>query len=149
MEPQEKLVKIAVPLDDEVDTIKYELVWATDIGLDKFQIDNCLVYAYGLSVGDIVKAFKNDTGSFVVKEVTEKSGNRTIRVHFIAEDEDKAKELTERLITQIKSIGCDFERMGEYYFSINILRNTDPTKLIAFLNENAVNWEVADPKQNI
>src|SRR5687768_9315146 len=85
-----------------------ETLWADELGDDRYRLDNLTWYAYGLSLGDIVHATRNESGMLVFQRVVEKSGNRTMRL--ILETDETTDEMTfesRRLLDELRALGCE------------------------------------------
>jgi hypothetical protein len=84
-EQDEQLTKIYIDLPNHW-WLKGESFWAKSLGDDLFEIQNVPFCAYGLNFGDVVKAIQQspDLKPEII-EVVRKSGNQTLRVHFMVD----------------------------------------------------------------
>src|SRR4051794_33172617 len=57
-----------------------ETLWATNVGDNRYRLDNTPWYAYGVSWKDIVEARPDDDGQLQFQRVVVKSGHRTVRI---------------------------------------------------------------------
>jgi len=133
--PTEPLVKVELRGDDgEVETL-----WAFHLGANRYRLDNTPWYAYRVSTGDIIEAEAESAGSFpVFRRVIEKSGYRTIR---IVADVD----FTDEFLKEINALGCSFEGATRRYIAIDVPANVQLETVAAFLTNNEIRFEYADP----
>jgi hypothetical protein len=115
-----------------------ETLWAFELGGDLYRLDNTPFYAYGISWQDGVEARPDDDGQLFLVKLVEKSGNRTLR---ISGDEPFADEWLEKIV----ALGATYEGANRKYIGINVPRGLDLDVVIAFLVEEGVAWEYADP----
>jgi len=65
-------------LDDIEGGDNYEQLWTKRVGEDRFEVCCIPFFAYGLALGDVVRA---DAGSgYLIQSVAERSGNGVVRV---------------------------------------------------------------------
>tara|TARA_A200000113_G_scaffold87731_1_gene78298 strand:- start:1666 stop:2145 length:480 start_codon:yes stop_codon:yes gene_type:complete len=137
-------VKIEFHVPDEDGKTNIETMWAIDLGNNLYQLDNLPFYAYGISWHDKFKAEKqNEQGFAKFKEVTEKSGNKTLRLIFTEEDLDT--RTAEQILENITEIGCSFEGATASYYTINVPADIEMTDITEILTSNEIMWEHADP----
>src|SRR4051794_37589642 len=72
-------VNCPLPATDRAAGVVAENLWAEVLGSDRFRIDNVPFYAYGVSLGDVVRADEID-GRLVFRDVVARSGHSTYRV---------------------------------------------------------------------
>ena len=66
-----------------------EAMWARPVGDDLYEIDNLPFYAYGINLGDVVRAVAPDDESKPeIQEVVEYRGHRTLRFFFSKESDE-------------------------------------------------------------
>jgi hypothetical protein len=134
MHGEQRLVKVALKSPDgEVETL-----WAADLGGGRYRLDNTPWYANGVSWQDVVEARPDADGQLHFERVSEKSGNRTIR---IVADEPFSDEWLEQIVKR----GCSFEGANRKYIGINIPPEVDLATIASFLTDAGVRWEHADP----
>ena len=136
-------VKIALRgADDEVET-----VWANPAdGPSLYLVDNVPWYAYGVSLGDVVEALPNATGSLEMTRVVHKSGNRTLRV--ILEASEAGGEWTfesRSLATGLRERGCDIENANGVLVGVTVPPNVDVVQVGEYIDEAGFRFEYADP----
>jgi hypothetical protein len=121
-----------------------ETLWAYELGDDKYRLDNFPLYAYAVSVGDVVYApFDADEGRPTFKSVLEKSGNRTLRV--IVDPPLEGGNASDMLMKRLVALGCGYEGMRCVLFAVNVPPETDFTAICELLTAENVKWEHADP----
>lgn len=109
--------KIVVPAPNgEVETL-----WALVEGRDRYRVDNIPFLAFGLSLGDVVRAPVMD-GRPAFAEVLERSGHSTYRLAL--RDGIDPDSLTE-LVGPLKAIGCALERFTRRMTGVDIPPTVD------------------------
>jgi hypothetical protein len=140
-EPNAKVL-FRIPNGDGSDEV--ETMWACDLGEDRYRLDNCPFYAYGVSLHDIVYAPLDPTEEFpTFRSVVSKSGNRTIRVIF--DPPLAAGNESERKLGELRALGCDCERATSSYVVLNIPPSIDLAGVADNLIRLGLTWEHADP----
>jgi hypothetical protein len=117
MKDTSQLVKVHVDLPHHW-MFKGESLWARPLGDDLYAIENVPFGAYGLNCGDVVRAEIDAPGQKPeVREVVERSGNRTLRVAF-----GKALDVERQQphIEAIQALGAWIERMNVHFIAINV-----------------------------
>ena len=138
-EDSENFVKVKFVEGDDVETL-----WAVAVGNNLFRLDNSPFYAYQVSWQDIIEATELGDGFYNFVRVTEKSGNRTVRVIFLKFTGNDAKG--KRILNDIKNLGCSYEGMNAKLISINIPSDIDFESVLNYIAEQSdVDWEYADP----
>jgi len=121
-----------------------ESVWATDLGRDRYELANCPLFAYAVSLEDVVLApFDAARGFPTFDRVLIKSGNRTVRIAFetpVAEGNE-----SERVLNRLVELGCGYECANSSYVAVNVPSDTDLMAVRAYLDSTGVVWEHADP----
>jgi hypothetical protein len=135
--------KVFFRVPNEDGTAEVESLWAQDLGNDRFRLDNCPFFAYGVSLHDIVLAPPDSEGLPTFESVLSKSGNRTIRIIFDepAEDGSSSKAILDHLV----SLGCGYEGANRRYIAVNIPSSVELSTVRNYLAEQHAEWEHADP----
>jgi hypothetical protein len=142
-DPQ-KPAKVLFRVPNEDGSAEVETLWADDLGGDRYRLDNCPFYAYGVSWNDVVYApYDPDEGFPTFGRVLEKFGNRTIRV--ILDPPAEAGNESEKLLNSLIALGCSCERASKSYVAVNIPRSTDLAAVVDCLTKSRQAWEHADP----
>lgn len=106
-------VKIAIPVADPPGG--QETIWAsaTEGG---YAVDNIPLFAYDISLGDIVEAVERD-GVLTYAAVLRRGGHSTYRVAFpsVASEEDRRGGLE-----PLRAMGCGFERGPSSMVAIDV-----------------------------
>jgi len=125
----------------EIDPIEWhgmssELLWVTKTGPDLYRLDNSPLYAYGLSMGDIVRADRASGKIVSFAGVETKGGHSNYRVllksgHTFADFQQHWPE--------IEKLGCSYEssKDPEDVFAIDVPPESDVHAVYAIL-ENGV-----------
>ncbi len=110
-----------------------ESLWATDLGGDRFRLENVPFYAYDLNFHDIVeaKAAAPDLKPSILR-VVHRSGHRTMRVIF-AENVPEQDRL-ERL-RSLRRLNVWFERCNRHYFALDLEPEAEADVIEAELRE--------------
>ena len=139
--------KVLFRVPDEDGTANGETLWATNLGEDKYQIDNSPFYAFGVSWLDVVFApFDKNEGFPTFQKMVSKSGHRTLRVVFDppVEKGNKSDELLQGLVSR----GCTCEGANPNYMAIDVPPDVDLEPIRNLLIACKVIWEHADPSYN-
>ena len=100
-----------------------ESLWALPLGDDLYEIRNVPFHAYGLSWGDVVKAYSDDPDlKPEVREVVRTSGNRTLRVLF---EEELNQERQDEILSSLQSLGLWWERATDKFVAIDVYPSSD------------------------
>lgn len=135
-------VLFRVPYEDG--STQVEILWAYELGADKYRLDNLPFFAYGVSVADVVLApFVDEEGFPTFQQVLEKSGNRTIRVIFEPplEPGNKSRVLLDQLVLR----GAEYEGANPTFVVLNIPPKVDFDGVVKMLLDAQVQWEHVDP----
>ena len=82
MAKQDDLTKVHIDLPHHWATDGGSL-WAKPLGTDLFEIDNVPFYAYGINLGDVVRATPDRPElKPEVREIVKRSGHETLRIFF-------------------------------------------------------------------
>lgn len=102
--------------NDEIETL-----WALVEGPDRYRVDNIPLLAFGLSLGDVVRATVVD-GRPTFAAVLAPSGHSTYRLALRdGIDPDRYPEL----IGGLKNLGCGFERFTRRMMGVDIPPEAD------------------------
>lgn len=135
-------VKVLFRVTNSDGSVDVETCWAIAHGQDRYELDNCPFYAYGVSYRDVVYAPHDEVEGFpTFQKVVSKSGNRTVRLVFETATDGPQSSILEGLTR----LGCDFERATSRYVVVNLPPPVDLQAVVAFLVQRAVTWEYADP----
>jgi len=103
-----------------------------------YKLDNIPFFVTSFATEDIVKAIKVDDGFPKVTGLVKESGNSTINIIFLNNDEQYKSIILKRLT----NLGAEYEGMESLasgYYSLNIPKNVDYRAIYEFLsseNEN-------------
>jgi hypothetical protein len=146
-ESQRPTAKVLFRVPNEDGSAEVETLWAHVLGADRYRIDNCPYYAYGVSWNDVVHApFDPVEGFPTFRSVLTKSGNRTIRV--ILDPPAAPGNESEKMLSALVSLGCSCERATQSYIAVNIPPSVDLGGVVDFLTKSRLTWEHADPTYN-
>jgi len=137
-------VKVLFLVTSEDGLAHTETMWATDMGDDRYRLENSPFYAYSVSWDDIVYApFDPAQGFRTFQSVTAKSGNRTIRVRF--NPPVAAGNESDGILAGLVKLGCSYECATKSEYSINLPPAVDIFKIRDYLIACGATWEHADP----
>lgn len=139
MEKQRSAIDIEFT-DDEGLT---ETLPAAPLGEGRYQMIHSPSFAYGISRGDIFTVRETEEGIYVMSEVTEKSGNRTVRV-LLTRFTVESPEIV-AILDKSSSLGCDCENLLLQMVTINVPADVEMRLLTELLIEKGVWWEISDP----
>ncbi len=124
-----------------------DVVWAEPLGSDRFRVESCPFFAYGLSRDDVVRAAGE--GGPMLDDVLEKSGHRTLRFG-LAQGQELGTPAVQRVLERLGDAGCTHELMRPRFVSIDVPPEVDEGHVAAVLQEAArqgtLSWEWADPR---
>jgi hypothetical protein len=152
LEVPEGLIRIRVPLDRAPGERGPEddLVWGEPLGGDRYRLESCPFFAYGLSRDDVIRAGERDAdGAPLLEHVVEKGGHRTLRVALDADatlDSPAVQELLDGLV----ALGCTHETLRPKIVAIDLPPQVDVAAVVLHLEALArtglLLWEWADPR---
>jgi len=143
-DPQTPTAKVLFRVPNEDGSAEVETLWAYDLRGDRYKLDNCPFYAYGVSWNDVVLApFDPIEGFPTFQSVLARSGNRTVRV--ILDPPASPGNESEELLNELTSLGCSYERATSSYVAVNIPPEVDLANIVATLTKSGFAWEHADP----
>jgi hypothetical protein len=118
--PEDSMVKVLLP--DEHGEL-FESLWATDLGGDRYRLENVPYGSIGLHNLDVVRAVRRK--AFEVPrfaELVTPSGHRTMKLAFRHEGDRAARE---GVLRRIVDLGCTFERATESLYAIDVPPEVD------------------------
>ena len=134
-----ELTKVCFRVDKYTETL-----WAEPLGRNRYRLDNCPFFAYGVSCGDIVLAratVKSEFPDFV--RIVKKSGNRTIRIIFKPAVNKSRKSMA--VLEKLVEMGCSYEGANPSYIVVNIPPKVDLAAVCEYVTSTKQRWEHADP----
>jgi hypothetical protein len=152
LETAEGLIRIRVPLEPSPGAAgpTDDYVWAEPLGSDRFRIESCAFFAYGISRNDVIHAAaaKPDEAP-QLEDVMEKCGHRTLRIAL-----DSRIELTDPavqgLLERLLEMGCTHETLRPKLIALDVPPTVDVTIVVELLqalaDDSTVVWEWADPR---
>jgi hypothetical protein len=145
------LVRIRVPLERSPGEVgpPEDWLWAEPLGADRYRIESCPFFAYGISRDDVVRAAESPDGAPRLDDVVEKSGHHTLRFAL-----DPGVELTDGpiqgLLERLLEAGCTHEALRPKLVAIDIPDGVPLERvaehLQALSGAGALLWEWADPR---
>ncbi len=146
------LVRIRIPLDTAPGEPgpDHDWLWGEPLGSDRFRVESCAFFAYGISRDDVIRAGARDReGAPLLEHVESKSGHRTVRVALdpaLDLDAPEARGLLDRLV----ELGCTHEVMRPKIVAVDLPPDSDDAQIVALLEAGARDrwlvWEWADPR---
>ncbi len=152
LELPEGLVRIHIPLDRVPGEAgpEHDWLWAEPLGSDRYRVESCTFFAYGISRDDVVRAPpRPEDGAPVLEHVMEKGGHRTLRVAL-----DPGIELdgapVRALLDRIVEAGCTHEALRPKLVAVDLPSEVDVARVVALLEagvrDGLLLWEWADPR---
>ncbi len=152
LELPEGLVRIRVPMEVAAGDPgpDHDWLWGEPLGHDRYRVESCLFFAYGISRDDVVRAGARDAeGAPLLEHVEAKGGHRTLRLALdpdVELDAPEAQGMLERLL----EMGCTHEVMRPKIVAVDVAPAVDEAAVVALLESCArgglVVWEWADPR---
>lgn len=134
------MVKVGLHAPDD----EFETMWATQVGPDRYRLENSPFYAYGVSWLDIVEARPADASGFpIVQRAVEKSGHRTLRLILLPGVKEAPHQ--QQVLDDLVRMGCTYEGYNPRYFSIDIAPGIALEPVVEYLTRNEHRWEHVDP----
>lgn len=149
LDTSEGLIRIRIRLERGTGEAgpEEDAVWAEPLGSDRFRVESCPFFAYGLSRNDVVRAAGE--GGPILGDVLEKSGHRTLRFALSQTLELRAPAV-QRLLQQLADAGCTHELMRPRFVAIDVPPEVDVAVIAGVLQEasrqGTLAWEWADPR---
>lgn len=143
----DRLTKVHVDLPNHWAT-GGEALWVTDLGGNRFRIENVPFYAYDLNFHDVVEARTSDPDlKPSVLRVVERSGHRTMRV-FLHEDVREETRLTR--LRMLNQLHASFERCSQRYFALDLEPEANAKiveqRLQEWVAEGIAEYETCEPR---
>jgi hypothetical protein len=138
MDEENGLCKIVIELGYHWAGVSGEGIWARSVGEDLYEVDNIPCYAYGINLGDVVRARAPDPDKKpVVERVERASGHRTVRLHFSETVVQSERLLMLRGLAQFRT---SFEGDDAKYFAVDVAPDGDYEAVLVQLQA----WEDQD-----
>jgi hypothetical protein len=113
-------------------------------GEDRFRLAKPPVWAYGVSVGDVVLApYSEADGHPVFMTALTKSGHRTVRV--VLEPPLEAGNESDELVQGLVALGCRYEAASKRYVIVDLPPGVELGTVREHLITYDAIWEHADP----
>jgi hypothetical protein len=152
LETSEGLVRIRVPLDrlDGDPGPVEDWIWAEPLGSDRYRVESCPFFAYGISRDDVVRA-QDGAGREAPRldAVIEKCGHRTLRLA-LDPGVELSTPLVQGLLERLLELGCTHELLRPKIVAIDLPPEVDlpvvAELLQAHAREGSLVWEWADPR---
>lgn len=147
----EGLIRIRIRLDATGELGPAEdSIWAEPLGSDRYRVESCPFFAYGISRDDVVRAVEAPgEGGPALDEVLERGGHRTLRLT-LDDSVDLRSPPVQRILEKLIDMGCTHELLRPRLVAIDIPPEVD-LEVVAELLQAAskagsLAWEWADPR---
>src|SRR5512138_2592512 len=151
LETGEGLVRIRIRVEGAGEGGPVEdAVWAEPLGSERYRVESCPFFAYGISRDDVVRApdVPSDGGPFL-DDVLEKGGHRTLRLTLGPSAELRSASV-QRVLERLIDLGCTHELLRPRLVAIDLPPEVDLEVATELLQEaaraGALSWEWADPR---
>ena len=138
-------IKVVFPIEEGA-----EVLWCDELGDQQYRIDNVPLFAYGVSLGDVVAAsISPDDPRPHFDRVLRKSGNKTCRV-VIAEGKGETPAVL-RQLDSLEKISNGSNRYGPEYRAFNFAcadYEKAKTLLNTVENDGLWEWELSSEAQD-
>ncbi len=151
LESPEALVRIRVPLDAGTGAGPADdWIWAEPLGSDRFRVESCPFFAYGVSRDDVIVATPPPGDEAPrLEEVVEKGGHRTLRAA-LDPSVDVTHPRVQGLLGRFLEMGCTHETLRPKLVAFDVPPDVDVAAAVALLqgigDEGLLLWEWADPR---
>ena len=153
LETVEGLVRIRVPIErpDGDAGPDADWLWAEPLGSDRYRVESCPFFAYGISRDDVVRAVgaRGDADAPRLEDVMEKGGHRTLRMA-LDPDAELSHGPVQALLEKLLELGCTHEALRPKIVAIDLPPEVDlgvVTELLqSRLRDGLILWEWADPR---
>jgi uncharacterized protein DUF4265 len=136
--------KVVFHVANDDGSFEIETLWAHDLGNDQYKIDNSPLFAYAVSLGDIVYApVDPEDGRPTFQKIVSKSGNRTVRVVF--DSPIQPGNGSDDMVKGLVALGCGYEGLNSRYIAVNIPTLVDCNEVYEYLTRCNAQWEYGDP----
>lgn len=113
---EHSLVKVLFKLDPDSWHASFtETLWAEPVGSSEYQLENVPFYAFGVSLGDAVRAIEGD-GVHVFTEVSRRGGHSTYRLLI---NESRRDDL-EKFWEPLQALGCTYEEGPKPLLAVDV-----------------------------
>lgn len=131
-------VRVVFELPDG-DVATAENLWAKRLADGNFELTNIPALAYGVNLGDVIRAQKKEDGRYYFAGLVGRGGHRTFRVAPNEGAEGRLDVLRQMVLT----CGGQVERSGEMYFAIDLPPDAQVAAMTELLEqgEAAGDWE--------
>lgn len=137
--------KVLFRVAQEDGSAEVETLWATDLGNDRYRLDNSPFYAYSVSWRDVVLAPYDEDEAFpTFQAVVQKSGHKTVRILFREPVADGNE--ADLLLKGLVALGCTYEGLNRVLISVDIPPGVALEAVRSYLIEQEAEWEHADPR---
>jgi hypothetical protein len=143
-------VRILVPLDREPGDAgpEDEWLWAEPLGGNRFRVESAPFFAYGLSLGDVVRAAA--PGDMPrVDRVESKGGHRTLRIA-LDPDWDVDRPEIQLVLGELRQMGCALDALPPKILALDVPPEVDVAAVVERLqipfHDGVWIWEWADPR---
>ncbi len=150
LETGEGLVRIRIRMEGAGETSPAEdSVWAEPLGSDRYRVESCPFFAFGISRDDVVRAADAPGEGPVLDDVLEKGGHRTLRLTLGPAVELRSAPV-QRVLEKLIDLGCTHELLRPRLVAIDLPPEVDLEVATELLQEGtragALSWEWADPR---
>jgi hypothetical protein len=148
----EGLVRIRVPLERQEGEPgpAEDWLWAEPLGSERYRVESCPFFAYGISRDDVIRAEGPPVGDAPsLGDVLEKGGHRTLRLALDPEVE-LASGPVQGMLERLLELGCTHELLRPKIVAIDLPPEVDLPVVAELLHGmqrvGALVWEWADPR---
>ena len=151
LETSEGLVRIRIRLEGAGEVAPTEdSVWAEPLGSDRYRVESCPFFAFGVSRDDVIRAAEfSGGGGPVLDDVLEKGGHRTLRLTLGPSVELRSGPV-QRVLEKLIDLGCTHELLRPRLVAIDLPPEVDLEVATEVLQDaaraGALSWEWADPR---
>jgi hypothetical protein len=113
LETSEGLVRIRIRLEGAAEGGPAEdAFWAEPLGSERYRVESCPFFAYGISRDDVVRAIaaRGDADAPRLEDVMEKGGHRTLRMA-LDPDAELSHGPVQALLEKLLELGCTHEAL--------------------------------------
>ncbi len=151
LEIGEGLIRIRIRMDATGEPGPTEdAVWAEPLGSERYRVESCPFFAFGISRDDVVRAAgaPGEHGP-VLDDVLEKGGHRTLRMTLV-QGVDLRSPPVQRILEKLIDMGCTHELLRPRLVAIDLPPEVELEVAAQVLEDasraGAVAWEWADPR---
>lgn len=114
---------------------RWEQLWASRVGGNRFEVCCLPFFTYGMALGDTVETQLRPEDQHIVSKVVQKSGRQLLRAA-LSKQED-LDTLHEAIHRKLVEMGCLHEWHASGYLSVDISSQSQADELVAFLKPYA------------